>query len=94
MIAEENAAVKKVSETPKALNGHYEIGIPWKDEEPKFVNNYEAAFARLESQEKLLRKKGPEVMQAYNHIFEEYERKGYIQEVRKSDVKEQWFLPI
>ena len=93
MTAEENAAVKKVSETLKFLNGRYEIGIPWKDEEPNFVNNYEAAFARLESQEKSLRKKGPEVMQAYNHIFEEYERKGYIQEVRKSDVKEQWFLP-
>ena len=91
MTAEKKAAVKKVSETLKFLNGHYEIEIPWKNEEPKLVNNYEAAFARLQRQEKSLRKKGPEVIQVYNHIFEEYERKGYIQEVRKSDVKEQWF---
>ena len=94
MTAEKNAAAnKKVSETLKFLSGRYEIGIPWKDEEPKFVNNYEAAFARLESQEKSPRKKGLEVMQAHNHIFDEYQRKGFIQEVRKSDVKEQWFLP-
>ena len=73
MTAEEKAAVEKVSWTLKFVEGHYEIEIPWKDEEPKLANNYEAAFARLESQEKSLRKKGPEIMKAYNQTFEEYE---------------------
>ena len=93
MTAEEKAAVEKVSGTLKFAEGRYEIGIPWKDDEPKFADNYEAALARLESQEKSLRIKGPEIMKAYNEIFEEYEKKGYIHEVPKSDVKEQWFLP-
>ena len=32
-------------------------------------------------------------MKAYHKILKEYEKKGYIHEVPKSDVKEQWFLP-
>ena len=91
--AEENAAVEKVSGTLKFAEGRYEIGITCKDDEPKFADNYEAALARLESQEKSLRKMGHKITKAYNEIFEEYEKKGYIHEVPKSDVKEQWFLP-
>ena len=93
MTAEEKAAVEKVSGTLKFAEGRYEVGIPWKDDEPKFADNYEALLVRLESQEKSLRKKGPEIMKAYNEIFEEYEKKGYIHEVPKSDVKKQCFLP-
>jgi hypothetical protein len=93
MTAEEKAAVEKVSESLQSKDGRYEIGIPWKEGEPKFRDNYEVAFARLESQERSLRKKGTEVMEAYNQIFEDYERKGYIREVPKSEAKEQWLLP-
>ena len=40
----EKAAVEKVSGTLKFAEGRYEIGIPWKDDEPKFADNYEAAM--------------------------------------------------
>ncbi len=93
MTAEEKAAVEKVSESLKFKDGRYEIGILWKDGEPKLADNYEVAFKRLESQERSLRKKGTDVMKAYNQIFEDYERKGYIREVPKSEAREQWLLP-
>ena len=32
-------------------------------------------------------------MKAYSEIFKDYERKGYIQKVPKSQVEKQWFLP-
>ena len=75
MTAEERAAVAQVSETLEVRNGRYKIGIPWKEGELKFTNNYDVALVRLKSQEKSLKRKGPEVMEAYNKIFQGYEKK-------------------
>lgn len=47
----------------------------------------------LKSQEKSLQRKGPEVMEAYNKIFQGYEKKDYIRQVPQSEVEKQWFLP-
>ena len=93
MTAEERAAVAQVSETLEVRNGRYKIGIPWKEGEPKFTNNYDVALVRLKSQEKSLKRKGPEVMEAYNKIFQGYEKKDYIRQVPQSEVEKQWFLP-
>ena len=57
------------------------------------ANNYEVALMRLKSQEKSLKRKGTEVMEAYNKIFQDYKRKDYIRQVSKSEVVEQRFLP-
>ena len=93
MTAEERVAVAQVSETLEVRNGQYKIGIPWKEGEPKFTNNYDVAIVRLKSQEKSLKRKGPEVMEAYNKIFQDYEKKDYIRQVPQSEVEKQWFLP-
>ena len=93
MTAEERAAVAQVSETLEVRKGRYKIGIPWREGEPKLANNYEVALMRLKNQEKSLKRKGAEVMEAYNKIFQDYKRKDYIRQVPKSEVVEQWFLP-
>ena len=49
LTTDEKNAVKKASETIKIDDQRYEIGIPWKDNEPSFTDNYEVALARLES---------------------------------------------
>jgi hypothetical protein len=54
---------------------------------------YEMAFTRLSSQEKSLKRKGPEVMKAYNRIIDDYAKKGYVKKVPKTDEKDQWYLP-
>ena len=93
MTAEERAATAQVSETLEVRNERYRIGIPWKKGEPKFTNNYDVALVRLKSQEKSLKRKGPEVMEAYSKIFQDYERKNYIRQVPQFEVEKQWFLP-
>ena len=93
MTAEERVAVAQVSETLEFKNGRYRVGIPWKEGEPKFTNNHDVALVRLKSQEKSLKRKRPEVMQAYNKIFQDYETKDYIRRVPQSEVEQQWFLP-
>ena len=93
MTAEERAAVARVSEMLEVRKGRYRIGIPWKEGELKLTNNYEVTLMRLKNQEKSLQRKGVEVMEAYNKVFQDYEKKGYIRQVPKSEVEEQWFLP-
>ena len=68
--------------------GRYRIGIPWKKAEPKLTNNYEVALMRFKSQEKSLKRKGREVKEAFNKIFQDYERKDYIRQVPKSEIVE------
>ena len=60
MTAEERAAVERVTETLECNNGQSKIGVLWKEGKPKLTNNYEVALDRLRSQEKSLKKKGPE----------------------------------
>ena len=93
LTPEEQAGEGQVTETLLFENGQYSIGIPWRDGEPKLENNYEVALVRLKSQEKSLKKKGPEVAIAYNQIFEDCEKKGYIKRVPPSKEENQWFLP-
>ena len=91
MTVDERAAT--VAGSLKFENGLYEVGIPWKDGDPKLTNNYDAALLQLQSQEKSLRKKDPNILEAYSKVFRDYEKKGYIQRVDKSELEEKWFLP-
>ena len=93
MTADERAATAAVAGSLKFEGGRYEVGIPWKHGEPDLSSNYDAAILRLESQERSLRKKGTDIVEAYGKILQEYEKKGYIAKVPTSTAKEQWFLP-
>ena len=69
------------------------MGIPWKKEEPNLNNNYDMALIRLKSQEKSLERKGSEATHTYNKIIEDYEKKGYVKKIEKTNEINQWFLP-
>ena len=74
-------------------DNRYEIGIPWKVNEPKFTSNYKRAVSRLESLERSLRKKGIKISMSYNSIIEEYVEKGYVRKVPHTAGEDQWFFP-
>ena len=93
LTPDEKAAVAQVTETLHLRDGRYEIGIPWKRGEPHLVNNYEMALNRLKTQEISLVRRGSEVANTYDEIIKDYERKGYVKKVPKSNEPEQWFLP-
>ena len=93
MTIDDKAAIKLVSQALEFKDGRYEVAMPWKDGEPKLDNNFEAAMHRLKSQERSLKRNGPQLMKAYNRIFTEYEKKGYIKSVPKTEASDQWFLP-
>lgn len=82
-----------MKKTQKLKNGKYEIGIPWRKNEPTFDNNFEFAMSRLKSQEKSLLKQGQNISQTYFRIIEDYEAKEYVRKVPKKN-EQQWFLPL
>ncbi|XP_028404107.1 uncharacterized protein LOC114526786 [Dendronephthya gigantea] len=93
MSMEEKNVVEKVANTISLCDGRYTVGVPWKEEEPGLKINYEAELVQLQSQEKLLKKRGVDIMESYGNIFMDYKQKGYIKKVQKSDSEKQWFLP-
>ncbi|XP_028393185.1 uncharacterized protein LOC114517596 [Dendronephthya gigantea] len=93
LTPDEARATKSAEETLHHLqDNRYEIGIPWRVNEPRFTNNYEQALSRLVSLERSLRKKGAEVSSSYQEIIEEYVKKNYVRKVSPS-TEEQWFIP-
>ena len=68
------------------------MGIPWRNGEASFDDNYETALSRLKMQEKSLLKKAPKISDAYNQGFKAYRKKGYITKVHLTE-EIQWFLP-
>ena len=91
MTKDETKAMETAQSTQMLKDGRYEIGIPWKEGEPEFRNNFEMAFSRLSNLETSLLKK-PEIASAYCEIIKDYVDKEYVRKVPMTD-EEQWFLP-
>ena len=85
---------KRTEETIRLENGRYQIGIPWKKDEPRLPQNWHMAANRLQTIEKALMKK-PKVAQEYGRIIHDYEHKGYVRRVTNDDDTHGggWLLP-
>ena len=91
MTKDETKAMETAQSTQVLKDGRYEIGIPWKEGEPEFKNNFEMALSSLCNLETSLLKK-PEIASAYCEIIKDYVDKEYVRKVPMKD-EEQWFLP-
>ena len=72
-------------------DGHYSVGIPWKDSVSVLYDNYQMALKRLKNTEKRL-KNNPEVGNAYRETIERYIDKGYVHTVSETDQETKWLL--
>jgi glycerol-3-phosphate cytidylyltransferase-like family protein len=93
LTPDEARATKFAEETLHKQDNRYEIGIPWKVNEPIFKSNYDQALSRLQSLERSLLKKGSDIGSSYNSIIEEYVEKGYVKKVPRTAEEDQWYLP-
>ncbi|CAB3993576.1 Hypothetical predicted protein [Paramuricea clavata] len=59
-------AEKKVANSLRYVNGRYEVGISWKNNEPQLENNYNLAYKRLETLEQSLKR--PEVINLRHNL--------------------------
>ncbi|XP_064638357.1 uncharacterized protein LOC135494368 [Lineus longissimus] len=77
----------------RPIGERFEIGIPWKQDQPNLPDNRGMAERRLRSLEAHLKKK-PEVQRQYRDAFQQNVDKGYIQKVGPVEAaRDGWYLP-
>jgi hypothetical protein len=90
---DEQSALDKASESLVYSEERYQIGIPWKKDQPDLPDNRDSAVKRLKSLEHHLNKK-PEIAERYKEVFEGNIEKGYIRKVPAEELDQPgWYLP-
>ena len=94
MSVEDKLAMQKMESSISFENGHYRLGLPWRDESSRLPNNMTLAHARLQQ----LRRKlthDPSLHQKYADTVNDYIAKGYASEVTTIDTTSNriWYLP-
>ena len=95
---EDRRAKEIMDSSVKLENGHYEIGLPWKYDEPPLPNNKSMAERRLEYLKKRL-ERDPSLHAKYKETMDEYISKGHAKRIPSSGGKNfsskrpTWYLP-
>jgi len=93
---EDKQAIDILEKTVKHVNGRYEAGMLWRDDNVKLPNNRVMAENRLKSTEKRL-KRDDDLAKKYCAIIEDYVNKGYARVLSSEESEaltaKQWFLP-
>ena len=98
MSVEDIRAQGIIKETTRLTpDGHYEVGLLWRDDNPALPNNRPMAEKRAGSLRQRLTKPGNEVLAAkYREVMEGYIEKGYTRKLTEEIEHESpvtWFLP-
>ena len=70
--------------TTKFKNGHFEVGLLWKDEVPRLPNNRDLPVTRFKSLEKKFRK-NPDFHEPYKTQIKEYLELGHAKELTREE---------
>ncbi|CAG2248710.1 unnamed protein product [Mytilus edulis] len=80
MSLEDKRALKTMESTIAYEDGHYKLGLPWRDENVKLPNNLPLAHARLNQLHRKL-SHDPKLHEMYTATVSDYIQKGYAKEV-------------
>ena len=96
MSVEDHKATKIIENTISKVDGHYQIGLLWKQEEPSFPFNRIAAEARLHHLKRRF-SRDPDLEAKYKAVIEEYVNKGYARKLTPEEAAKRsrvtWYLP-
>ena len=94
LTADESRAAKIVEDSCKFIDGRYQVGLPWRQDNTKLSDNCEMVLRRLVSTERRLRR-DPAIAATYSTVLQQYLDKGYIKRVTNADKGslKQWYLP-
>ena len=95
---EEQRARQLLEGTTRRTTIGFETGLLWKVDDPVFPNTYPMAVRRMKALEKKFRQ-DPAMIQRISEQLLDFERKGYIRKVDKTeaatiDPQKTWFLPL
>ncbi|XP_028513775.1 uncharacterized protein LOC110239139 [Exaiptasia diaphana] len=98
LSVDDKRALRIISETTRFVDGHYEVGLPWKDAEPNLPDNRRMAEKRLEMlKRRLLKPENADLALKYRDTMQGYIDKGYARKLTEDEVKTEgqvrWYLP-
>ncbi|KAK3724598.1 hypothetical protein QZH41_001749 [Actinostola sp. cb2023] len=73
---EDERAMEILERTTTKVNGHYAIGLLWKEDNTVLPNNRNSAVSRLHATERKL-KKQPDLAKKYQEVLDEYLKNGH-----------------
>ena len=93
---EDKAAMAQVSDSIRLIDGHFEIGLPWRKDKRELPNNWTTATRRLHQ---LSRRfiRDPELKEAYCAVIRRHIDRGHIVPVPENQLQHsyspRWYLP-
>ena len=97
MSVEDQRALSQMETSVKLVNGHYQLGLPWRHKSVNLPNNREFAFGRLRYLKKRFQR-DPHLFEKYRDTINGYVSSGYARQVpcsEQENVKDSpvWYLP-
>ena len=93
---EDILAVEMLQKTIRMSEGHYEMGLLWRDENVKLPNNRSEVVRRLSSPRRRF-SRDPELEEKYRTVMEDYVAKGYARKLTPEEAAvtgpRTWYLP-
>ena len=92
---EDQKAHEMMTATITLIDGHYEVGLPWRSDQGELLNNQNMALRRFYNLENRL-KKDPETSSRYITLIEDLIRAGQAVKVVSTDMSDHgrsWYLP-
>ncbi|XP_058467076.1 uncharacterized protein LOC131439990 [Malaya genurostris] len=84
--------------TTKRVGNHFETGLLWKNDDPRFPDSFPMALRRMKQLENKLMK-NPDLYESVCRQIDECQQKGYAhvataEELRNSEPEKVWYLPL
>ena len=94
MSQNDRRALEIMENTVKLSKGHYEIGLPWKNNPPCLENNKSQAESRLQPLKRRLQR-DENLQKKYADFMDDLLRKNYAEKVTSANLslKDAWYLP-
>ncbi|KAL9977579.1 hypothetical protein ACROYT_G014998 [Oculina patagonica] len=83
---EDRRAEDILRETTKLVDGHYETGLLWKEDNPQLPNNKAIAESRLSSLQRKFQR-DPELEKRYRMVMQEYIDRGYARKLTDDEAR-------
>ena len=97
MSVEDRRALAQMEASVKIVNGHYQLGLPWRKKSVRLPNSREFAMKRLNNLKKRFQR-DPHLFEKYKETIDCYVSSGYARQVphEELEVNEDtpvWYLP-
>ena len=96
MLVQDREALGKLNSSVRLVDGHYEVGMLWKHENPWLPNNRMTAVARLRSLRRRLCA-DEQLCYKYRNFMDDLLTKGYARKLTEDEAAarspRKWYLP-